>query len=64
MAQMSRANLPYSGVSPGGVDMSTGELILVMRPDLEIDGPLPVVYQRYYASLLARDGFVSGHGPL
>src|SRR5207245_3235892 len=32
-------NLPYSGISPGGVDMSTGELILVMRPDLAIDGP-------------------------
>ncbi len=64
IAQMSRANLPFSGISPGGVDMSTGELILVMRPDLVIDGPLPVIYQRYYASRLASDGYASGHlGP-
>lgn len=59
-AQTSRANHPFSGISPGGVDMSTGELILVMRPDLTLDGPFPVIYRRYYASLLASDGFASG----
>src|SRR6267154_916110 len=56
---ISAGNLPYSGISPGGVDMSTGELILVMRPDLVIDGPFPLVFKRYYASMLQREGFAS-----
>ncbi len=61
---ISAGNLPYSGISPGGVDMSTGELILVMRPDLVIDGPFPLVFRRYYASMLQREGFASGRlGP-
>jgi len=60
----SAGNIPYSGISPGGVNMATGELILVMRPDLVIDGPFPVVFRRYYASMLAREGLASGHlGP-
>src|SRR5262245_53163278 len=64
MTERSAANLPYSGISPGGVDMATGELILVMRPDLSLGGPFPVAYGRYYASLLASDGQASGHlGP-
>src|SRR5262247_3747408 len=64
MTEKSAANLPYSGISPGGVDMATGELILVMRPDLSLDGPFPVAYGRYYASLLASDGLAAGHlGP-
>src|SRR6516225_1894460 len=42
-AQVSAANLPYSGISPGGVDMQTGEIIVVARPDLALGGPLPVV---------------------
>ncbi len=41
--------------------MATGELILVMRPDLRLDGPLPVEYGRYYGSMLAREGFAVGH---
>jgi len=61
---VSAANIPFSGISPGGVDMATGELILVMRPDLAIDGPMPLVFLRYYASLLASEGLASGHlGP-
>ena len=60
----SAANIPYSGISPGGVDMASGELILVMRPDLVVDGPFPLVFQRYYASMLQREGFASGRlGP-
>ena len=63
-AQVSAANLPYSGISPGGVDMQTGEIIVVARPDLALGGPLPVVYGRYYASFLATDGQAAGHmGP-
>ena len=43
---ISAGNLPFSGISPGGVDMATGELILVMRPDLVIDGPFPLTFRR------------------
>src|SRR5262245_24785152 len=53
------ANIPFSGISPGGVDMATGELILVMRPDLVVEGPIPLVFRRYYASMLAREGLAS-----
>ena len=61
---VSAADIPFSGISPGGVDMATGELILVMRPDLALSGPMPVVFGRYYASMLAREGLASGHmGP-
>src|SRR5262245_61604904 len=64
MTERSAANVPFSGISPGGVDMATGELILVMRPDLYLDGPLPLAYGRYYASLLASDRQAAGHlGP-
>jgi len=60
----SAANIPFSGISPGGVSMATGELILVMRPDLVVNGPFPLVFQRYYASMLQREGFASGRlGP-
>src|SRR5881396_546899 len=56
----SAANIPFAGVSPGGVVMATGELILVMRPDLYVAGPFPLVYRRYYASMLAREGLAAG----
>ncbi|MGH3055466.1 MAG: DUF6531 domain-containing protein, partial [Gaiellaceae bacterium] len=60
----SAANAPHSGISPGGVDMATGEIIVVCRPDLVLDGPMPVEFGRYYASMLGREGLASGHmGP-
>jgi len=60
----SAANIPFSGISPGGVDMATGELILVCRPDLYLDAPFPLEFHRYYASMLAREGLASSHlGP-
>ena len=60
----SQANIPYSGIAPGSIDMATGELILVCQPDLRLDGPMPLSFGRYYGSMLAREGFASGHlGP-
>lgn len=60
----SAANAVQSGISPGGVDMATGEIIVVCRPDLALDGPMPVNFQRYYASMLAREGLASSRmGP-
>ena len=49
----SAANIPYSGISPGDVDMATGKIIIVCRPDLYLDGPMPLVFERYYGSMLA-----------
>jgi YD repeat-containing protein len=61
---ISAGNLPFSGISPGGVNMATGELILVMRPDLVLCGPHPVPWFRYYASMLQREGLASSRlGP-
>jgi type VI secretion system Hcp family effector len=54
------ANAPHSAISPGGVDMATGEIIVVCRPDLVLEGPMPVVFGRYYASMLGREGLASG----
>jgi hypothetical protein len=50
------ANIPYSGVWPGGVDMATNELFFAVPPDLCLGGPLPLCFGRYYASLQARVG--------
>ena len=58
------ANIPHSAISPGGVDMSTGEIIVVCRPDLVLEGPIPFGFGRYYASMLAREGLATGRmGP-
>jgi YD repeat-containing protein len=60
----SAANIPHSGISPGGVDMASGEIIVVCRPDLVLDGPMPIAFSRYYASMLTREGLASGRlGP-
>ena len=61
---ISAGNIPFSGISPGGVNMATGELILVMHPDLLLSGPHPVPWRRYYASMLQREGLASSRlGP-
>jgi YD repeat-containing protein len=60
----SAANLPFSGIAPGPVDMASGELILVMRSDLMLDGPMPLSFTRCYGSMIAREGLASSHlGP-
>ena len=60
----SAANIPYSGFAPGNVDMATGELIIVCPPDLRLDGPMPLAFERYYGSMLVREGFAAGRlGP-
>src|SRR5262249_39554567 len=42
------------------VSTFTGELNDALPPDLVLDGPMPLVFRRYYASLLKRDGKISG----
>ena len=58
------ANLPYSASAPGGVNMATGELILVMEPDLFLDGPMPISFQRLYGSMLSSGSGGPGTGHL
>jgi RHS repeat-associated protein len=49
-----------SGQSNDPVDTYTGELFFHEAPDLDLGGPLPVIFQRYYASAL--DGPLSATG--
>lgn len=51
-----RTNHPQSGDDGDPVNMFTGELFFSEGPDLYLGGPLPLFFDRYYASFLARDG--------
>ena len=55
----SSASRPASGRSGDPVDTFTGELVLDEAPDLDMGGPLPLRFTRYYASKL-RINFVVG----
>ena len=59
----SGANFPFSAMSPGGVNLATGEIIVVCRPDLTLEGPAPIPFQRYYGSMLAAQGASLGTWP-
>lgn len=59
------ADNEYAGISGDPVDMYSGDHFQAFFPDLVLDGPMPIRYQRYYSSRLlaggARDGFI-GNG--
>ncbi|MEW6303952.1 MAG: RHS repeat-associated core domain-containing protein [Verrucomicrobiota bacterium] len=55
----STANNPTSAASGDPVNLFNGELFFHEPPDLESGGPLPLQFQRYYASRLRRN-FVVG----
>jgi len=60
----STGNTPSDGTAGDPVSTFTGELFFSAPPDLSLGGPLPVRFQRYYASLLKRNGRVqSDLGP-
>ena len=54
------ANNVESGNSGCPVSTMTGELYETPPPDITLGGPLPLVFQRYYAASLKRDGFITG----
>jgi len=56
----SHANNTQSGNDGDPVSMLTGELFDLLPPDLTLGGPLPLVFQRYYASFLQRDDKAAG----
>ena len=52
------SNFEQSGTSNDPVNTHTGELTMVEDPDLFLGGPLPLFFQRYYASGLLDDNLV------
>lgn len=52
------ANTPQSGEAAEPIDTFTGELYFVEPVDLSLRGPMPLVFNRYYASLIKTDGFI------
>ena len=42
------------------ISMFTGELFDQFPPDLDLGGPMPLVFQRYYAAFLKKDGLIIG----
>jgi RHS repeat-associated protein len=57
------ANHPQSATAGDPVNVFTGELVLQEEADLDLGGPMPLYFARYYASGLSRDGLLqSGLG--
>lgn len=52
----STANLPHAGASTEPVNTFTGELFFYEAGDLDLGGPMPLSFDRYYAGFLGRDG--------
>ncbi len=58
------ANQPQSGQAGDPVNTLTGEFLLQEMPDLQLYGPMPLYFSRYYASGLQMDGQAHGNlGP-
>ncbi|MCI0538665.1 MAG: DUF6531 domain-containing protein [Verrucomicrobiales bacterium] len=56
----SNKNWPFSGSALEPIATFTGELYENLPPDLSLGGPMPLYFQRYYASLLKKDGLIAG----
>ena len=52
------ANAPTSGKLLDPVNLFTGELTMDERPDLNLGGPMPLTFARYYGSGLSRAALV------
>ena len=55
----SAANYPWSATDGDPVNMFTGELVMTAPPDLNLGGPMPLMFGRYYASKLQADATVN-----
>ncbi len=58
----SAANFELSGSTGDPINTFTGELFESPAPDLDLGGPLPLTFSRYYASGLSADGIVGSLG--
>lgn len=56
------ANATSSATSLDPVNLFTGELTMMEPPDLDLGGPMPLYFARYYSSGLSRDSLM--HSPL
>jgi RHS repeat-associated protein len=54
------ANHVTSGTDHDPISLFNGELFDLLPPDLALGGPLPLVFQRYYAAFLEQDGLIAG----
>jgi hypothetical protein len=54
------ANHVTSGTDNDPISLLNGELFDLSSPDLALGGPLPLVFQRYYAAFLEQDGLITG----
>ena len=59
-APVTSANYHLSGTVGHPVDTFNGELFDLLPPDLDLGGPLPLAFQRYYAAFLKNDGLIAG----
>jgi RHS repeat-associated protein len=57
---ISSANNDWSGTVGHPVNTFNGELFDLLPPDLDLGGPMPLVFQRYYAAFLKKDGLIAG----
>ncbi len=64
LAGRTSANTPHATSVADPINTFTGEHYFAAAPDLNLNGPLPLFFQRYYASLMQADGKVqSALGP-
>jgi RHS repeat-associated protein len=54
------ANTVEAGNNLCPISTFTGELYEFLPPDISLGGPMPLVFQRYYAAFIHTDGFISG----
>ena len=59
-SSLSAYNGFFFGTVGHPISTFTGELFDLLPVDLVINGPMPLVFQRYYASLLKSDGKIAG----
>jgi RHS repeat-associated protein len=55
----STSNQPFSTHTNDPISTTTGELYEQLDPDIDLGGPIPLQFTRYYASRLASDGNLS-----
>lgn len=58
-ATTTAGNNPFSAFYGDPVNMYSGELVLREPPDLDLGGPMPLTFRRYYASRLQADAVVN-----
>jgi RHS repeat-associated protein len=54
------ANILWAGNLLHPISTFTGELFDLLPPDLNLGGPMPLLFQRYYAAFLKKDGLITG----